>query len=105
MFKKFSVLLLCLLLIFACTGCGYQYAELSLEGEYKGLEGTVLNVYNWGEYISEGSDDSIDVNKEFERITGIKVNYTTFDSNEVMYSQLKSGGVSYDIVIPSDYMI
>lgn len=105
MFKKFSVLLLCLLLVLSFTGCGYQYAELSLEGNYKGLEGTVLNVYNWGEYISEGSDDSIDVNKEFERITGIKVNYTTFDSNEVMYSQLKSGGVSYDIIIPSDYMI
>lgn len=103
--KKLSFILVLILLISTLSGCGYQYAELSLEGEYSGLEGTVLNVYNWGEYISEGSDDTIDVNREFEKITGIKVNYTTFDSNEVMYSQLKSGGVSYDVIIPSDYMI
>ena len=65
----------------------------------------VLNVYNWGEYISDGSEGSLDVNKEFTKRYGIKVNYTTFESNETMYSQLKSGGVTYDIVIPSDYMI
>lgn len=92
-------------LLSGCAG-GYSYAELELEGEYtKDLAGTTLNVYNWGEYISDGSDDSIDVNKEFEKLTGIKVNYTTFESNETMYSQLKSGGVTYDIIIPSDYMI
>lgn len=97
-----SVLLLC----FTLTGCGYEYAELDLKGTYsRELAGTELNVYNWGEYISDGSDGSIDVNREFERLTGIKVNYTTFESNETMYSQLKSGGVSYDIIIPSDYMI
>lgn len=88
------------------TGCGYNYAELELRGKYtKDYAGTELNVYNWGEYISDGSDNSIDVNKEFEKLTGIKVNYTTFESNETMYSQLKSGGVTYDIIIPSDYMI
>ena len=88
------------------TGCGYKYAELELRGKYtKDYAGTELNVYNWGEYISDGSDNSIDVNKEFEKLTGIKVNYTTFESNETMYSQLKSGGVTYDIIIPSDYMI
>ena len=92
----------------ALCGCqgGYQYFDLELEGDYTNdLKGTVLNVYNWGEYISDGSDETIDVNKEFEKVTGIKVNYTTFESNETMYSQLKSGGVSYDIIIPSDYMI
>ncbi len=103
--KKLSLILVLVLIITCLSGCGYTYADLSLEGKYTGLEGTVLNVYNWGEYISEGSDDSVDVNKEFEKYTGIKVNYTTFDSNEVMYSQLKSGGVSFDIIIPSDYMI
>lgn len=87
-------------------GCGYEYFDLELRGEYdRSLEGTVLNVYNWGEYISDGSDGSIDVNKEFEKITGIKVNYSTFESNETMYSQLRTAGVSYDLVIPSDYMI
>lgn len=70
-----------------------------------GLQGTTVNVYNWGEYISDGSDGSMDVVKEFERLTGAKVNYTNFESNENMYSKLIGGGVSYDIVVPSDYMI
>lgn len=64
-----------------------------------------LNVYNWGEYIPDGSDGFIDVNKEFTKRTGIKVNYTTYQSNEEMFTKLSGGGVSYDIVIPSDYMI
>ncbi len=95
-------LFLCLFL----SGCGYEYAELELRGEYnRDLAGTTLTVYNWGEYISDGSDDSIDVNREFEKLTGIKVNYLTFESNETMFSQVENGGVNYDIVIPSDYMI
>ena len=52
---------------------------------FKGQNMT-LNVYNWGEYISNGSDDSEDVVSDFEKLTGIKVNYTTFDSNESMYA-------------------
>ena len=64
-----------------------------------------LYVYNWGLYISDGSDDSIDVLSAFEDLTGIKVNYTTFDSNESLYAKLKSGGASYDVIVPSDYMI
>ena len=67
--------------------------------------GTTLNVYNWGEYISDGGEGSLDVNKKFQELTGIKVNYTNFDSNEDMYAKLKSGGANYDLVIPSDYMI
>ena len=64
-----------------------------------------INVYNWGEYISNGSDDSIDVVTAFEDLTGIEVNYTTFDSNESMYAKLKSGAANYDVIIPSDYMV
>ena len=76
------------------------------ESFYKGSEGTTINVFNWGEYISDTYEDGlVDVNAEFEKLTGIKVEYTTFDSNEVMYSKVKSGTVPYDIVIPSDYMI
>ena len=67
-----------------------------------GLQGTILNVYNWGEYID---DEELDVVSEFERLTGCDVNYTTFESNENMYSKLSGGGVSYDIIIPSDYMV
>ena len=69
------------------------------------LRGTEINVYNWGEYISDGSEGALDVNKQFEEETGIKVNYTTFDSNENMYNKIKGGGANYDIIIPSDYMI
>lgn len=74
---------------------------------YKVLEGQgiTLNVYNWGEYISDGSDDSVSINAEFEQLTGIKVQYSTFASNEELYAKLKSGGSQYDVIIPSDYMI
>ena len=106
--KKIISLLLCLAIFSSLCGCkyAYKYFDLDLKADYtKELEGTTLTVYNWGEYISDGSDDMIDVNAEFERLTGIKVNYLTFESNETMYSQIKSGGVTYDIIIPSDYMI
>ncbi len=107
--KKILSVILILSLIFTClSGCagGYEYFDFSLRGKYTDkYAGTSINVYNWGEYISDGSFDLMNVNKEFERLTGIKVNYTTFESNETMYSQLKSGGVSYDVVVPSDYMI
>ena len=75
------------------------------QSDIDALRGTKLYVYNWGEYISDGADDTLDVNKAFEEKYGIDVVYDNFDNNEVMYSKLKSGGVSYDVVIPSDYMI
>lgn len=68
-------------------------------------KGTTLNVYNWGEYISDGTDGSLDIIEEFENISGITVNYTLFDTNEDMYAKLAHGGSQYDIIIPSDYMI
>ena len=64
-----------------------------------------LNVYNWGLYISDGSDESVDVVSAFEELTGIRVNYTTFDSNESLYAKMKSGGASYDVIFPSEYMV
>ncbi len=106
--KKIITLLLSLSILLSLCGCNYayKYFDLELKAKYSNeLEGTSLTVYNWGEYISDGSDDMIDVNAEFERLTGIKVNYLTFESNETMYSQIKSGGVTYDIIIPSDYMV
>ena len=68
-------------------------------------QGVTINVYNWGEYISDGGDGSLDVIAEFEALTGIRVNYTMFATNEEMYTKLKSGGANYDVIIPSDYMI
>lgn len=106
MYKKVLSILLCAILALSLCSCKYEYHDIEYVGEYnRDLAGTQLNVYNWGEYISDGSEGSINVNLEFERLTGIKVNYTTFESNESMYSQLKSGGVTYDIIVPSEYMI
>ena len=83
---------------------------LTIEDEeyYKRFEGEgiSLNVYNWGEYICDGSEEgTLDVNREFEELTGIKVNYTTFGNNEELYAKMHDGAVSYDVIIPSDYMI
>ena len=68
-------------------------------------ENITINVYNWGQYISDGTDGYIDVNRAFTEATGIQVNYTTYDTNESMYTKLKTGGATYDVIIPSDYMI
>ena len=69
-------------------------------------ETITLNVYNWGQNIADGSDDTMDIIAEFEaRYPHIKVNYSTYDSNETLYTKLSNGGISVDVIIPSDYMI
>ncbi len=69
-------------------------------------ETVTLNVYNWGQYIADGSDGSMEIIKAFEeKYPNIKVNYSTYDSNEIMYSKLSNGGITVDVIIPSDYMI
>lgn len=88
-----------------CAACTLPAFAVDAEKDYSHLKGTTLNVYNWGEYISDGSEGSLDVNSEFEKRYGIKVNYTNFESNENMYNKLQSGGANYDVIIPSDYMI
>ena len=91
--KKLASILFCAALLagmLAClTACG----------------GPRLNVCNWGEYISDGAEGSRNVIKEFEELTGIKVKYTNFTTNEALYAKLAGGGVKYDVIIPSDYLI
>lgn len=90
--KTISIILSALMLASLFSGCGSKEATASKsKGE--------VNVYNWGEYIDTTLVD------QFEKDTGIKVNYKTFESAEQMYSVLKQGGVNYDVIIPSDYMI
>ncbi len=116
MFKRipFLILAICILVL---SGCQSSETEETVEEATVEIEdiqyyekfkedGISINVYNWGEYIPDGSEEGVlNLNKEFTELTGIKVNYTTYATNEEMYAKLKSGGVSYDIIIPSDYMI
>ncbi len=102
--KSVSILLIAALAAALLCGCGSSGKPSS--------GGTLtLNVYNWGEYISDGSEDSYDTIAEFEKWyqetygQKVKVNYDTFSSNEDMYAKLSAGAVSYDVVVPSDYMI
>ncbi len=99
--KRILALLSVLVLIFACSFSG----SLVVSAEENDLAGESIVVYNWGEYISNGDDDSLDVIKDFTKKTGIKVTYLTFASNEELYTKLKSGSASYDVIIISDYMI
>lgn len=81
------------------------------EGNVTSGEVITINVYNWGEYISDGFEGSMNVNEEFEKYyyerfgVRVKVNYSTYATNEDMYSKLANSAVNYDIVVPSDYMI
>lgn len=121
--RIFSLFSLSVLTLSIFSGCASSSQETDEEGEeetaaqtltvsdpdyytrFKG-EGISINVYNWGEYISTGADEgTLDVNTEFEKLTGIKVNYTNYATNEELYAKLKGGGATYDIIIPSDYMI
>jgi len=109
--KLLSLLVLLLICTLLFTSCGSEDEESNKEEiEYDG-ETIVINVFNWGEYISDGFEGSLDTNAAFEEYyyqkfgKEVKVNYSTNATNEDMYSKLKSGAGSYDIVIPSDYMI
>ncbi len=107
MMKKLLSILLCALLLVVFALPAFAAVEVIDEGYYQRFQDqkVTLNVYNWGEYISDGSDDSLNVIKEFEALTGITVHYTTFASNEEMHAKIISGGAQYDVIIPSDYMI
>ncbi len=87
------------------AGCGSDNKTIDGgEAQKPGSKGEV-NVYNWGEYLAAGEDGLMDVVDEFEKSTGIKVNYTTYDTNEELYSKLTQSNDSYDVIFPSEYMI
>ena len=94
------------LLVLALPVCSFISCDSVMGGEVK-----TLYVYNWGEYISDGSEGCLDSNRAFELWYeykyGEKINvvYSTYSSNEDMYAKLSGGAVSYDIIVPSDYMI
>ncbi len=93
--KKILVTVFCAFLLFAVlTGCAGSGGQSDVPDT-----GVEINVYNWGEYMDT------DLLDRFYEDTGIKVNYSTFNTNEDMYAKIKSGGVSYDVIVPSDYML
>jgi putrescine transport system substrate-binding protein len=72
------------------AGCGRS-------GAAQASDEKVLNVYNWSDYIGETTV------RDFEKETGIKVRYDTFDANETLYAKLVAGHTGYDIVAPSSH--
>jgi len=89
-----AVLILCVI-----GGCVFLIAQPKSQT-------ITLNVYNWGMNIADGTDDTLDIIAAFEeKYPNIRVQYATYESNEVMYSKLKNGGITVDVIIPSDYMI
>ena len=83
--KILSLALICVLAVSLLAGCGESKP--------------VLKVYNWGEYIDE------ELLSEFEDQYGIEVKYSTFNTNEDLYTKVKAAPDSYDIIVPSDYMV
>lgn len=84
--RKWILLTLCIALLLTTTGCAKE-------------EKKTITIFNWGDYINE------DLLADFEAETGIQVVYDTFASNEDMWTKFSNSGNSYDLVIPSDYMI
>ncbi|MBM6724697.1 ABC transporter substrate-binding protein [Pseudoflavonifractor phocaeensis] len=95
--KSLALLSVAALTLGALSGCGGTQSGTA--DDPGAADKGVVNVYNWGVYIDES------VLEDFTAETGIKVVYDTFESNEAMYGVLKNEGASYDVVIPSDYMI
>jgi len=89
--RNLVLLLLMLVMIFSFAGCS--------GGDEGNTSKKSITVFNWGDYIDES------VLQDFEKEYGIKVNYDMFATNEDMYVKMKSGGSSYDVIFPSDYMI
>ena len=92
--KLYSFLTGIVLVILVLWGISHQ-----IEASMNTKNSDKLVIYNWGDYIDP------DLLKEFTKETGIQVQYDTFDSNEAMYTKIKQGGTTYDIAIPSEYMI
>lgn len=109
--KVLSIILTLVGIAGTLAGCGGENMTPTVSVEnveyYQKFKdaGISINVYNWGEYIADGEDGTIDINDEFTKLTGIKVNYSTYATNEELYAKLKAGAANYDIIIPSDYMI
>ena len=78
-------------------GLALAAGALLLAGSAQAADPKVLNIYNWSDYIAE------DTIKNFEKETGIKVRYDTYDNNEILHAKLVAGKTGYDIVVPGSH--
>ena len=92
--KKLKILLSSIMILVLTSGIGVYAAERKAKADR-----IVLNVFNWSEYLPQSVID------KFEENYNVKVNYSTFSSNEEMLAKLMAGGSNYDLVVASDYMV
>jgi spermidine/putrescine transport system permease protein len=71
----------------------------ALGGQGRSARGGELNIYIWSNYLPDN------VIVEFEHRYDARVNVELYDSNEALLAKLQSGGASFDLVVPSDYMV
>ncbi len=97
--KKIPALMLITVMMIALAACG------------AGADTDRVYIYNLGEYLADGSEGIFDCVSGFEEYyedltgRGLKVYYTTFDSNEDLYAKISNGASGYDVIVPSDYMV
>ncbi len=94
MLKKHIFALSAAVLLAACGQQEEQTAAPADTAAVASTEEKILNIYNWPDYISES------MIPDFEKETGIKVNYQTFETNEALHAKLVAGNSGYDIVMP-----
>ena len=94
MLKKHIFALSAAVLLAACGQQEEQAAAPADTAAVASTEEKILNIYNWPDYISES------MIPDFEKETGIKVNYQTFETNEALHAKLVAGNSGYDIVMP-----
>lgn len=92
--KVLSLFLLVWLITFSLL-----YVTKTIESSEGYGGNNTLTIYNWGDYIDPA------LIKKFEKETGLKVIYQTFDSNEAMMTKISQGGATFDVAVPSEYAI
>ncbi|APF28469.1 binding--dependent transport system inner membrane component family protein [Clostridium sporogenes] len=92
--KKVKKALSFIVILLMVTGMGFTIFSNTAKTEKQ-----VLNIFNWSEFLPQS------VVEQFEKEYNVKVNYSTFSSNEEMLAKLMGGNVPYDLVVTSDYAI
>ncbi len=103
-FKPFGLITIFLALVFFLTVFSPVLTAKSVKAE-EIVTSREITVFSWEDYIEEGEDGENGVIQDFEKETGIRVNYYSFATNEEMYNELLKDPTAVDIICPSEYMI